>query len=166
MQCPSTICFDLTYFRPTLKNSLAPLRYKSHFFWIFSGIQNHLRRRRWKTWIQQWNPGSLQGRRTYYFGLRNSRSLQIWLLWILQMGLCQPSWWRKRQEIQRSCLHCCICICWIYCRVSFEFSNRISLALCPFEAVKVRVQTTPGFASGLMDGLPKMLSQEGIGKYD
>mmetsp|Transcript_6040 Transcript_6040/g.22846 ORF Transcript_6040/g.22846 Transcript_6040/m.22846 type:complete len:298 (-) Transcript_6040:280-1173(-) len=34
--------------------------------------------------------------------------------------------------------------------------------LAPFEAVKVRVQTQPGYAKGLMDGMPKMLAQEGI----
>jgi len=37
------------------------------------------------------------------------------------------------------------------------------LGLCPFEAVKVRVQTNPKFARGLMDGLPKFISQEGFG---
>lgn len=36
------------------------------------------------------------------------------------------------------------------------------IALCPFEAVKVRVQTQPGFARGLADGLPKILQQEGM----
>jgi len=37
------------------------------------------------------------------------------------------------------------------------------LGLCPFEAVKVRVQTNPKFANGLFDGLPKFISQEGFG---
>lgn len=37
------------------------------------------------------------------------------------------------------------------------------LALCPWEAVKVRVQTQPGFAKGLTDGLPKIYSKEGLG---
>jgi len=37
------------------------------------------------------------------------------------------------------------------------------LALCPFEAVKVRIQTNPKFAKGLMDGLPKFYAQEGFG---
>jgi len=37
------------------------------------------------------------------------------------------------------------------------------IALCPFEAVKVRVQTNPAFAKGLMDGMPKMIAQEGFG---
>ncbi|KAF3324102.1 mitochondrial phosphate carrier protein 3 [Carex littledalei] len=37
------------------------------------------------------------------------------------------------------------------------------LALCPMEAVKVRVQTQPGFARGLSDGLPKFIKSEGFG---
>ena len=36
------------------------------------------------------------------------------------------------------------------------------LALCPFEAVKVRVQTKPGYAKGLFDGMPKMISEGGF----
>eukprot|EP00245_Coleochaete_scutata_P012162 TRINITY_DN4682_c0_g1_i1.p1 TRINITY_DN4682_c0_g1~~TRINITY_DN4682_c0_g1_i1.p1 ORF type:complete len:373 (+),score=45.56 TRINITY_DN4682_c0_g1_i1:102-1220(+) len=35
------------------------------------------------------------------------------------------------------------------------------IALCPFEAVKVRVQTQPGFAKGLLDGFPKFVASEG-----
>jgi len=37
------------------------------------------------------------------------------------------------------------------------------LALCPFEAVKVRIQTSPTFARGLVDGLPKFIQTEGVG---
>ncbi|KNA26092.1 hypothetical protein SOVF_000250 [Spinacia oleracea] len=37
------------------------------------------------------------------------------------------------------------------------------IALCPMEAVKVRVQTQPGFARGLSDGLPKFIKSDGIG---
>lgn len=40
------------------------------------------------------------------------------------------------------------------------------VALCPMEAVKVRVQTQPGFARGLSDGLPKILKAEGVAGYD
>ncbi|XP_022857301.1 mitochondrial phosphate carrier protein 3, mitochondrial-like [Olea europaea var. sylvestris] len=36
------------------------------------------------------------------------------------------------------------------------------IALCPFEAVKVRVQTQPGFARGFSDGLPKFVRAEGV----
>ncbi|GFS34373.1 phosphate transporter 3;1 [Actinidia rufa] len=40
------------------------------------------------------------------------------------------------------------------------------IALCPFEAVKVRVQTQPGFARGLSDGFPKFVKSEGaLGLY-
>ncbi|KAJ6927830.1 mitochondrial phosphate carrier protein 1 [Populus alba x Populus x berolinensis] len=34
------------------------------------------------------------------------------------------------------------------------------VALCPFEAVKVRVQTQPTFANGLADGFPKLYKAE------
>jgi len=37
------------------------------------------------------------------------------------------------------------------------------IALCPFEAVKVKVQTVPGWGRGLTDGLPKFISEEGVG---
>lgn len=37
------------------------------------------------------------------------------------------------------------------------------VALAPWEAVKVRVQTTQGYAKGLSDGLPKMIKAEGMG---
>ncbi|KAK9837447.1 hypothetical protein WJX81_003524 [Elliptochloris bilobata] len=37
------------------------------------------------------------------------------------------------------------------------------IGLCPFEAVKVRVQTMPGYAKGLSDGLPKIIREEGVG---
>ena len=30
-------------------------------------------------------------------------------------------------------------------------------------SLQVKVQTSPGFANGLMDGLPKFVQQEGIG---
>lgn len=39
------------------------------------------------------------------------------------------------------------------------------VALCPFEAVKVRVQTQPGFAKGLADGLPKFIKADGVSGY-
>ncbi|KAJ6688445.1 SOLUTE CARRIER FAMILY 25 (MITOCHONDRIAL CARRIER PHOSPHATE CARRIER) MEMBER 3 LIKE-RELATED-RELATED [Salix koriyanagi] len=35
------------------------------------------------------------------------------------------------------------------------------VALCPMEAVKVRVQTQPGFARGLADGMPKIVRAQG-----
>eukprot|EP00803_Ostreobium_quekettii_P005039 evm.model.scf_116.1 EVM.evm.TU.scf_116.1 scf_116:3535-6145(+) len=37
------------------------------------------------------------------------------------------------------------------------------VALCPMEAVKVKVQTSPGFAKGLADGFPRFVALEGYG---
>ncbi|KAI8466087.1 MAG: mitochondrial phosphate carrier 1 [Monoraphidium minutum] len=37
------------------------------------------------------------------------------------------------------------------------------IALSPFEAVKVAVQTRPGFAKGLTDGMPKLIAADGVG---
>lgn len=37
-----------------------------------------------------------------------------------------------------------------------------STIVCPFEAVKVRVQTNPSYASGMLDGIPKMVKTEGF----
>ncbi|KAL2348713.1 hypothetical protein Fmac_002713 [Flemingia macrophylla] len=36
-----------------------------------------------------------------------------------------------------------------------------NVALCPFEAIKVRVQAQPCFAKGLFDGFPKLYASEG-----
>ncbi|KAI4327868.1 hypothetical protein L6164_020280 [Bauhinia variegata] len=37
-----------------------------------------------------------------------------------------------------------------------------NIALCPFEAIKVRVQAQPQFAKGLFDGVPKLYASEGM----
>ncbi len=37
------------------------------------------------------------------------------------------------------------------------------VGLCPFEAIKVRVQTQPGFGKGLTDGFTKIVANEGVG---
>ncbi|KAL7232865.1 hypothetical protein ACSBR2_010802 [Camellia fascicularis] len=50
----------------------------------------------------------------------------------------------------------------IYLAGSASAEAIADVALCPFEAVKVRVQTQPGFARGLADGLPKFVKSEGI----
>jgi solute carrier family 25 phosphate transporter 3 len=34
--------------------------------------------------------------------------------------------------------------------------------LAPFEAVKVKIQTTPGFANTFREGFPKIMREEGI----
>lgn len=50
---------------------------------------------------------------------------------------------------------------WMGASATAEFFA--DLLLCPFEAVKVRVQTQPKYAIGLTDGLSKMLRTEGLG---
>lgn len=50
----------------------------------------------------------------------------------------------------------------LYLAASASAEVLADIALCPFEAVKVRVQTQPGFAKGLSDGLPKILASEGM----
>ncbi|XP_010530969.1 PREDICTED: mitochondrial phosphate carrier protein 1, mitochondrial [Tarenaya hassleriana] len=39
------------------------------------------------------------------------------------------------------------------------------VALCPFEAIKVRVQTQPHFAKGLLDGFPRLYRTEGLAGF-
>jgi solute carrier family 25 phosphate transporter 3 len=51
----------------------------------------------------------------------------------------------------------------VYLSASASAEIIADIALCPFEAVKVRVQTNPTYARGLMDGLPKFVSTEGVG---
>jgi len=51
----------------------------------------------------------------------------------------------------------------IYASASASAEFIADLMYCPFEAVKVRVQTSPTFAGGLFDGLPKMIQTEGFG---
>lgn len=40
-----------------------------------------------------------------------------------------------------------------------------NVALCPFEAIKVRVQAQPHYAKGLADGFPKLYAAEGLRGY-
>ncbi|KAH7846825.1 hypothetical protein Vadar_018615 [Vaccinium darrowii] len=53
----------------------------------------------------------------------------------------------------------------IYLAASASAEFIADIALCPFEAVKVRVQTQPGFARGLSGGFPKLVKSEGIPGY-
>jgi solute carrier family 25 phosphate transporter 3 len=50
----------------------------------------------------------------------------------------------------------------IYIAASASAEFIADACYCPFEAVKVRVQTKPDFARGLFDGMPKMIKQEGF----
>jgi solute carrier family 25 phosphate transporter 3 len=53
----------------------------------------------------------------------------------------------------------------IYIASSLSAQVIADVALCPFEAVKVRVQTQPGFAKGVSDGFPRLYATEGILGY-
>uniref|UniRef100_J3LM90 Uncharacterized protein n=1 Tax=Oryza brachyantha TaxID=4533 RepID=J3LM90_ORYBR len=50
----------------------------------------------------------------------------------------------------------------IYLAASASAELIADVALCPMEAVKVRVQTQPGFARCLTDGFPKIVQSEGF----
>jgi solute carrier family 25 phosphate transporter 3 len=51
----------------------------------------------------------------------------------------------------------------VYMGASASAEFFADIALCPFEAIKVRIQTSPQFARGLVDGLPKFIKAEGFG---
>lgn len=50
----------------------------------------------------------------------------------------------------------------LYLAASASAEFFADIALCPFEAVKVRIQTMPGFANTLREGFPKIYQKEGI----
>lgn len=55
---------------------------------------------------------------------------------------------------------------WIYLAGSASAEFFADIGLCPFEAVKVRTQTTlPPFAKGPFDGFSKIIAAEGVGGY-
>jgi solute carrier family 25 (mitochondrial phosphate transporter), member 3 len=49
----------------------------------------------------------------------------------------------------------------VYLAAAASAEMLADVALCPMEAVKIRVQTQPGFAMGLCDGLPKFIKSDG-----
>lgn len=51
----------------------------------------------------------------------------------------------------------------VYMGASASAEFFADIALCPLEAIKVRIQTNPKFARGLIDGLPKFIKAEGFG---
>ncbi|XP_067934795.1 solute carrier family 25 member 3-like [Watersipora subatra] len=53
----------------------------------------------------------------------------------------------------------------LYLAASASAEFFADIALCPMEAVKVRIQTKPGFASTLRGGFPIILKEEGIGGF-
>ena len=53
----------------------------------------------------------------------------------------------------------------LYLAASASAEFLADIALCPMEAVKVRVQTQPGFAQTLRECVPKLYAQEGMWGY-
>lgn len=51
----------------------------------------------------------------------------------------------------------------VYMAASASAEFIADIALCPFEAIKVRIQTSPTYARGMIDGLPKFVANEGFG---
>jgi solute carrier family 25 phosphate transporter 3 len=51
----------------------------------------------------------------------------------------------------------------IYIASSASAELIADVGLCPFEAVKVRIQTNPAYARGMLDGIPKMIAEGGVG---
>jgi len=49
----------------------------------------------------------------------------------------------------------------LYLAASASAEFFADIALCPFEAVKVRIQTSPGWANTLREGMPKLMKEEG-----
>ncbi len=50
----------------------------------------------------------------------------------------------------------------LYLAASASAEFFADIALAPMEAVKVRVQTQPGWANNLREGVPKLMKQEGF----
>jgi solute carrier family 25 phosphate transporter 3 len=50
----------------------------------------------------------------------------------------------------------------LYLAASASAEFFADIALCPFEAVKVRIQTQPGWANTIREGMPKLKAEEGI----
>lgn len=53
----------------------------------------------------------------------------------------------------------------LYLAASASAEFFADIALCPMEAVKVRVQTQPGFATTLREGFPKIMNAEGFNGF-
>lgn len=102
-------------------------------------------------------------------GLLHPRFIQVRTLWSLQALHRIRCWWREDGvwHCQVYCFHGRFSFRWVLCRSCllsiWGLPFPLSYFLLSFQAVKVRVQTRPDFAVGLMDGLPKMVAEEGFG---
>ncbi|KAF3785976.1 Mitochondrial phosphate carrier protein 1 [Nymphaea thermarum] len=95
-------------------------------------------------------------------GARGSRTLErlgwevIWI-WCLAQGGCKFGLYEYFKKTYADALRT-----WIYFLSSASAQVIADVALCPFEEVKVSVQTQPNYAKGLVDGFPKLYAAEGL----
>lgn len=54
---------------------------------------------------------------------------------------------------------------WLYLAASASAEFFADIALSPFEAAKVKIQTAPGFANTMRQAMPKIMAQEGISGF-
>jgi len=122
-------------------------------------------------------PGALAGVRAIYSGAANSLGFEPGVKGLLKgwgptavgyslQGLCKFGFYEYFKHYYAGFFSDDNAIRYrdlIYIAGSASAEFIADVALCPFEAVKVRVQTSPDFAKGMHDGLPKMISQEGFG---
>lgn len=54
---------------------------------------------------------------------------------------------------------------WLYLGASASAEFFADIALSPMEAIKVKIQTTPGFANTLREAAPKMMQEEGVSAF-
>lgn len=53
----------------------------------------------------------------------------------------------------------------LYLAASASAEFFADIALCPFEAAKVKIQTMPGYATTLREAFPKMIKEEGVAGF-
>jgi len=53
----------------------------------------------------------------------------------------------------------------LYLAASASAEFFADILLCPFEAAKVRIQTQPGFANTMREGMPKIMAEEGMAGF-
>jgi len=53
----------------------------------------------------------------------------------------------------------------LYLAASASAEFFADIALCPMEAIKVRIQTTPGWSTTLREGFPRILKEEGVSGF-
>ena len=83
-------------------------------------------------------------------------------------GLCKFGFYEVFKNVYSSMLGDEKTYLWrtsLYLAASASAEFFADIALCPMEAVKVRIQTQPGWANTLREGVPKLRAEEGIGGF-